>query len=103
MVVGHQEMKKEEREEQIRDKADRKRKDKLSVGLKPSTPTTEVRVRKNSSNTQPGANSRIGSARSSRVGTPPLTSSSRVASPSMTRRRSRTFTSGLFFISFFSL
>ena len=90
MVVGHQEMKKEEREEQIRDKADRKRKVKLSVGLKPSTPTTEVRIRKTS------ANSHMGSARSSRAGTPPLTSSSRVASPNLTRRRSRTFTSGFF-------
>jgi len=47
MVVGHQEMQKEEREEIIRDKADRKRKKTLAKDLKPSTPSHGVRIKKN--------------------------------------------------------
>ena len=95
MVVGHQEMKKEEREELIRDKADKKRKKTLARGLKPMTPSTEMRVQSLSSNPG-GIRSRAGSARSSRANTPPPTASPRLTSPfPLERRRSRTFTEGL--------
>ena len=95
MVVGNQEMKKEEREEQLRDKADRKRKNNLSVGLKPSTPTKEVRLRKTSSTTTNGGDGG-GSDNYTRANTPPVTSSTRdvTSQIQLSRRRSRTFTQG---------
>lgn len=85
--MGHQEMQKEEREEIIRDKADRKRKKTLAKDLKPSTPSHGVRIKKNT------VTIRAASPRM-RTMSPP-SSSPRAQSPvSMGRRRSRTFTEG---------